>query len=176
MGRHTTGKKKVAVLRGHENFRMNSAAFSPDGSRIVTASWDKTARVWDATTGKEVAVFARPRELPEFSGLQPRGRASLRRHLTTPRASGTQRPARRVAVLRGHEGDCKFCCLQSGWVARRYGFVRDKTARIWDATTGKEVAVLRGHEGAVNSAAFRPDGRRVSSPHQMTKLRAPGTS
>lgn len=36
------------ALRGHES-RVSSAAFSPDGARIVTASWDNTARVWDAS-------------------------------------------------------------------------------------------------------------------------------
>jgi serine/threonine protein kinase len=46
----------LAVLRGHES-EVQSASFSPDGTRVVTASWDKTARVWDATTGKELAVL-----------------------------------------------------------------------------------------------------------------------
>jgi WD40 repeat protein len=30
------------------------AAFSPDGSRIVTASRDKTARIWDAASAKQM--------------------------------------------------------------------------------------------------------------------------
>jgi WD40 repeat protein len=34
----------------------------------------------------------------------------------------------------------------------------DKTARIWDAATGKEITVLRGHDDSVSSAAFSPDG------------------
>ena len=33
---------------------VNSASFSPDGKRLVTASDDTTARVWDAGTGKPV--------------------------------------------------------------------------------------------------------------------------
>jgi WD40 repeat protein len=37
----------------------------------------------------------------------------------------------------------------------------DKTARIWDASTGKEIAVLRGHEDVLLSAAFSPTSARI---------------
>ena len=36
----------------HHESSVNSAVFSPDGSKIVTASSDNTARVWDAATGR----------------------------------------------------------------------------------------------------------------------------
>jgi len=42
-----------------------SAAFSPDGTRIVTASWDGTARVWNAATGKPLT-----RPLVHYSRLE----------------------------------------------------------------------------------------------------------
>ena len=41
------------LVLGHAG-PVSSAAFSPDGKRIVTASWDKTARIWDAATGKPI--------------------------------------------------------------------------------------------------------------------------
>jgi WD40 repeat protein len=34
-----------------------SAAFSPDGTRIVTGSTDQTARVWDAASGRELLAL-----------------------------------------------------------------------------------------------------------------------
>ena len=36
-----------------------------------------------------------------------------------------------------------------------------KTARLWEADTGKPVGEPMNHQGAVNSAQFSPDGRRV---------------
>ncbi|EGB10944.1 hypothetical protein JL720_6192 [Aureococcus anophagefferens] len=40
----------LVLLEGHDGY-ANCAEFSPDGARVVTASLDRTARVWDAATG-----------------------------------------------------------------------------------------------------------------------------
>ena len=37
----------------------------------------------------------------------------------------------------------------------------DKTARLWDAATGKDIRTFKGHKDAVTSVAFSPDGKRV---------------
>ena len=44
------------TLTGHDG-KVMSAAYSPDGARIVTASWDRTAKVWDAKTGQELTTL-----------------------------------------------------------------------------------------------------------------------
>jgi WD40 repeat protein len=46
----------LLTLTGHTS-DVFSASFSPDGSRIVTASLDRTAKVWDARTGAEVLTL-----------------------------------------------------------------------------------------------------------------------
>src|SRR4029077_2987519 len=51
-----SASRAVAVLRGHEG-AVYGAAFSPDGRRIVTASFDKTARIWDANAAREIGVL-----------------------------------------------------------------------------------------------------------------------
>jgi predicted NACHT family NTPase len=39
----------------------------------------------------------------------------------------------------------------------------DRTARLWDAASGKQLAVLKGHTDSVRSIAFSPDGSRLAT-------------
>lgn len=55
-------KKQVAELKGHrENsngtLSVTGIAFSPDGKLVATTSYDKSVRVWDTASGKQLAIF-----------------------------------------------------------------------------------------------------------------------
>ncbi len=52
---------------------MSFAAYSPDGTRIVTASLDKTARIWDARLGKQLAVLSGHGDIVESAAYSPDG-------------------------------------------------------------------------------------------------------
>ena len=47
---------ELITLKGHTSW-VGAARFSPDGTRIVTGSGDKTVKVWDAQTGAEVLTL-----------------------------------------------------------------------------------------------------------------------
>jgi len=115
------------------------ARMSRDGSRVVTASGDGTARVWDAATGACRAVIGASAQRPAEPG-GPRSCQALCRWL--------------YAI-----GLCDAAFSPDG--RRVVTASRSGTAAVWDAATGRRVAAMVGHRGAVNSARFSPDGERI---------------
>ena len=61
--------KEIRVLKGHTN-RVVSLCFDAKGERLLSASWDKTARIWDVVSGKTLHVLAKstiPLEKADFN-------------------------------------------------------------------------------------------------------------
>ena len=52
----TVIENEVRRIGGHQGM-LSYASFSPDGNHIVSASWDNTARIWDADTGVELGYL-----------------------------------------------------------------------------------------------------------------------
>jgi WD40 repeat protein/tetratricopeptide (TPR) repeat protein len=154
----SNGNQSVA-LRGHER-EVWSVRFSPDNSRVVTASLDQTARIWDARTGQVIAVLRghegelRGAEF-SFDGL----RIVTASDDKTARIWDAQN-GQPIATLIGHEAELKEAKFSRDG-SRVVTASADKTARIWDAQTGQVIAVLAGHEGGINTAEFSRDGSRV---------------
>jgi eukaryotic-like serine/threonine-protein kinase len=150
---------QLAVLSGHGH-KVNSAAYSPDGTHIVTASTDNTARIWDARTGAQLAVLS-----GHGGSLYCAAYSRDGTRIVTAAADKTARiwdarTGAQLAVLSGH-ADEVTCAAYSPDGTRVVTSSYDKTAHIWDARTGAQLAVLSGHGGPVFSAAYSPDGTRI---------------
>ncbi|MBV9991176.1 MAG: TIR domain-containing protein [Alphaproteobacteria bacterium] len=74
--------------------------------------------------------------------------------------NGASASSSAIAVLRGHR-DQVLAAVFSMDGKRIVTSSRDRTARIWDASSAREIMALQGHGQEVLNAAFSPDGARV---------------
>jgi eukaryotic-like serine/threonine-protein kinase len=157
------------ALKGHTSAIL-SAAFSPDGSRIVTGSEDTTTKVWDARTGSEVVTLRGHTGPVRSVAFSPDGsRVVTAAHDPLVRVWDV-RTGTEVLALRGHAG-AVFSAAYSPDGARIVTGGRDNTARLWDAKSGVELLTLKGVASPVLSVAFSPDGARVVTGHEDSTAR-----
>lgn len=156
-----TGEELNALI-GHAD-AVGSVAFSPDSSKVVTASKDGTARIWDAATGTPICKPLDGHSDEVSSALfSPDGR-----WIVTASLDGTARlwdvTSGEFAgePFKGHKGAVVRAAFSSDG-KRIVTASADWTARIWDAANGRPIGLpLTGHSGRVIDAAFAPDGDRV---------------
>jgi WD40 repeat protein len=175
---YTTAGKFVCILRGHSD-RLGSAAFSPDGKRLITASQDRTVRVWDRDTGKELQRLegTGPFGSASFSpdGKRVLGVAAMRRFMSSIRESRTTPSDRGGKVVEmKHEVDPDQ--VEEVFLGSTGGpnhICTDCPATlfmVWDLSTGKVIAsetqsflarALEMGSYGPQYGQFSPDGKRV---------------
>ncbi len=121
---------------GHRAF-VKDLAFTPDGQFIVSASDDKTIRIWDWQSGVSVRT--------------------LRGHL----GDGNDGKVFAVAVSPDGKTIAVGGYFGEGIADPPYGVVR-----LFDFATGRVTAVLPGNDYPVYGLAFSPDGTRLAAAGQ----------
>ncbi|MFA5088527.1 MAG: PEP/pyruvate-binding domain-containing protein [Candidatus Omnitrophota bacterium] len=139
---------------------MVGVSYSPDGKTIVTASWDATARVWDAKTGNPIATLTGHTEPILAASFSPDGKTIVTASLDGTAKVWDAQTGNPIATLTGHtkpilavsfSPDGKTIVTAS----------EDKTAKVWDAQTGNPIATLAGHTEAIVGVSYSPDGKVI---------------
>jgi WD40 repeat protein len=163
-------ESRSQVLRYSPHGVVAGAAISPDGRLVATGSWDHSAKIWDAQTGRalrKLVGHAAPINSVEFS--------SDGAELLTASDDGTAvlwevESGKPVRVLRGHTARILSAAYSSDGT-RILTVSGDKTGRIWERSTGRVITPLVGHEWAVLCGQFSADATRVITGSEDGKAR-----
>ncbi len=162
----STNQPQLFIQLGHSQI-LKAVACSPDGRLILTGSIDRTARLWDASTGAELKVFTGHTDDVTAVAFSPDSRLALTASQdSTARlwdlATGTQIGLFTVRAKASMKGITSVAFSPDGrsillgcWDTNTY---------LWDVQTTKLLRVFAGplrFTGFVSSVAFSPDGKTV---------------
>ncbi|KAI0026657.1 WD40-repeat-containing domain protein [Vararia minispora EC-137] len=150
-------------IRGHSS-HIYSVSFSPNDQHILSASQDKTLRLWNAETGQAVGEPFHCSSPIWAAAYSPDGT-----RITFGCADGTLHiwdVGTRKSIgepLHDHsDGITSVSYSSDGFLIVSGSY--DTTIRIWNAHTGIAVGdPLHGHSAVVRSVVFSPDGRYIVS-------------
>ena len=170
-----TGKALV-TLTGHSD-RVASVAWSPDGTRLASASLDGTVKVWAADQKAEPLPLQalNPGIDGDANGIawSPNGKRLASVDLLGTVKISDVSTGKEFFSLKGHNGAVRSAVawnpdgtrLASARLASAAdtNLPRTSTVKIWDATTGEEVLALKGDISLVSSVAWNRDGTRLAA-------------
>jgi predicted NACHT family NTPase len=153
--------ESVITLEGHSSV-VTGVSFSPDGRRIVSCSYDKTLKVWDAETGQEMLTLEGHSSLVMSVSFSPDGRRIASGSIDNTLKVWDAETGQEMLTLEGHSSSVWSVAFSPDGKRIVSGSV-DNTLKVWDAETGQEMLTLKGHSSNVSSVSFSPDGRRIVS-------------
>jgi serine-threonine kinase receptor-associated protein len=153
-------------LTGHDG-AVKKVLFSPEGNFALSAAEDNTVRMWETTSGMEIAKASLP-ENPSTMQLSQDGTV-----LTV--CSGKQiyfYAVPSLTIIKNFDANCPVysACLSPDKQSLVFGGEDFKVYR-WNYDTGTEVANYRGHFGPVHCVRFSPDGELYASGSEDGTLR-----
>jgi WD40 repeat protein len=135
---------------------------------VLSASWDKTAQIWDTATARPIAILPHTDRVVAAFYNGDGSRCVTASHDGTARVWNATNGAP-LAVLH-HNGKVLWAEFSpDGRRAVTAG--ADKCARVWDSQTGELILELRGHATEVVVATFSPDGQRIATGCESGSIR-----
>jgi eukaryotic-like serine/threonine-protein kinase len=150
---------QIMALTGHED-RVRSVAYSSDGARLVTTSYDKSARIWDAATGLEISRLVGHDDRVRSAAFSADGTRVVTGSFDKTARIWDAATGRELVRLEGQMDRVQFVAFSPD--GRQVATASDdKTVRVWDASSGRQLRLLQGHTEVVSTVTFSADGRRL---------------
>jgi len=155
------GGPLIRTLAGHSDY-VNGVAVTPDGQRVVSTSGDKTLKVWDINSGRELATLAGHSDSVQGVAVTPDGQRVVSASLDHTLKVWDINSGRELTTLAGHSDYVNGVTVTPDG-QRVVSASYDNTLKVWDINSGRELTTLAGHSYDVEGVAATPDGQRAVS-------------
>ena len=153
------GSTLLMMLNGHTSY-VSSVAFSSDGTRIVSGSWDKSVRIWDASTGALLTMLNGHTSYVSSVAFSSDGTRIVSGSWDKSVCIWDASTGALLMMLNVHTDDVSSVAFSSDGT-RIVSGSWDKSVRIWDASTGALLTMLNGHTDDVTSVTFSSDNTHI---------------
>jgi serine/threonine protein kinase len=161
--------REVATLR-HGDW-VWSVSFSPDGKFLASGSNDKTVKVWEVGSWREVITLSEHEGAVKSVAFSPDGKLLAAGYGSTVKIweVGSCREVTTLHQRRVHSvtfsPDGKFLAAGNKYITYRIDDWSKVTmwVTVWEVGSWQEIAYLKGTEYNVLSVAFSPDGKFLAS-------------